>query len=961
MVSFSNQCVGKWKILEHLPLPEIFEDQSIFNNRDFELTHDRDVIWPNVAHKFQREEPPLFYCKTYEVSRGSRKQGTKTYLRFGSYRGSVIEFKVDEDELFDPSNEEMHIYRLFHDEWGTLRIKNLNVSEELDKHVENVVYGQFDILSALEESLFHDHILTSSHGKEFKTHKLIIDNVLPSSFDSTQFSEDVLGIFLHYCYGKCIPGNTSETLLIKCNVEFEAYSILQKDPSAINVINDFKNHCLNTINKTNLQKKIVILVHNIHTYLNVIITEFGGKPVSLNKESRATKSRSHRKSSESSLKKENLIGNDTKLSYSIKIALQNIALGILKFVHLTHTLSKAFFDDQISLQDQHDIIRAVQSSCLPIFVNQIHRFISTLLRHAESLSLENRQSLSERLIPRVETLFESVSKIGLVINEILEVLIKHEVSETKKLCKLSSSNVRSFSLNTNNNNEEENSIPPPSPILKSMTTLLHVEDCNKLRKVYYHINNFISFLVHEIETFSEMDISSKIRNLSRVMEQYVDELPLLLLRFEEFSHKLQERFDFANFKFCFHAVSTLIESIISKCKKNKVKLKPLFQNICMLIPLDEFRSTLEDLGLMDPVSKSPLFNSSQQNYDDIKKSSFAENLNLLEDLITPPKADRNTLASIIGKLWPTNEGDIEFVIKPSIFSHEDESSPEKRSVVIKVHGLIIASRCDWFRRALTSGMKEAIEKKIIISDVSPCVFRLFLKYIYSGSLSVEGLPIDQISELLLLSDRYEMDSLKNICESILAQKTSNENVLELLSISDTYNASKLKAKCIEYVHSNPEVIEANIFSQLSTSLKSELYTLLYWGTRLENIEEKCSLLMKNKFHKRSRRRRAFVKISSEEDQYFSSFHFRSVRASENNSLASKEVECGDGSDKEREDDNDSLMSSHLIHDSNQLEMCIGQLQDVLGPLVPQEELVRVALMADYDVNRALNYFFSTTT
>ncbi|QQP52726.1 Uncharacterized protein FKW44_004964, partial [Caligus rogercresseyi] len=64
--------------------------------REFELTFDRDVIWSgrDEDNDFKREDPPLFHCRTYEVSRGTRKQGTKTFLRFGSYRGSVIEFKV---------------------------------------------------------------------------------------------------------------------------------------------------------------------------------------------------------------------------------------------------------------------------------------------------------------------------------------------------------------------------------------------------------------------------------------------------------------------------------------------------------------------------------------------------------------------------------------------------------------------------------------------------------------------------------------------------------------------------------------------------------------------------------------------------------------------------------------------------------------------------------------------------
>ncbi len=49
----------------------------------------------------------------------------------------------------------------------------------------------------------------------------------------------------------------------------------------------------------------------------------------------------------------------------------------------------------------------------------------------------------------------------------------------------------------------------------------------------------------------------------------------------------------------------------------------------------------------------------------------------------------------------------------------------------------------------------------------------------------------------------------------------------------------------------------------------------------------------------------------------------------------------------------------LTHDSNQLETCVAQLRDVLGPLIEEDQLVQVALAADYNVNRALNFFFGS--
>ncbi len=41
----------------------------------------------------------------------------------------------------------------------------------------------------------------------------------------------------------------------------------------------------------------------------------------------------------------------------------------------------------------------------------------------------------------------------------------------------------------------------------------------------------------------------------------------------------------------------------------------------------------------------------------------------------------------------------------------------------------------------------------------------------------------------------------------------------------------------------------------------------------------------------------------------------------------------------------------------QLEECVSNLREVLGPLIEHDQLVQVALAADYNVNRALNFFF----
>ena len=53
---------------------------------------------------------------------------------------------------------------------------------------------------------------------------------------------------------------------------------------------------------------------------------------------------------------------------------------------------------------------------------------------------------------------------------------------------------------------------------------------------------------------------------------------------------------------------------------------------------------------------------------------------------------------------------MEFEVITANSDQEDGQICEERHCKIRAHRAIVAARCDWFRRALLSGMKEDIEK-----------------------------------------------------------------------------------------------------------------------------------------------------------------------------------------------------------------------------------------------------------
>lgn len=80
--------------------------------------------------------------------------------------------------------------------------------------------------------------------------------------------------------------------------------------------------------------------------------------------------------------------------------------------------------------------------------------------------------------------------------------------------------------------------------------------------------------------------------------------------------------------------------------------------------------------------------------------------------------------------------------------------------LIQIHGALVASRCIWFQRALSSGMQEAINRKVVLHDSNLNLFEMFIEYLYTGCIH-DDLTNDDLVDLLTIADKYEVIYLKN--------------------------------------------------------------------------------------------------------------------------------------------------------------------------------------------------------
>ncbi|XP_035226622.1 uncharacterized protein LOC118198952 [Stegodyphus dumicola] len=141
---------------------------------------------------------------------------------------------------------------------------------------------------------------------------------------------------------------------------------------------------------------------------------------------------------------------------------------------------------------------------------------------------------------------------------------------------------------------------------------------------------------------------------------------------------------------------------------------------------------------------------------------------------------------------------------------------------------------------------------------------------------------------------------------------------------------------LEFIALNKDIIKSDVFYELPEDLQSEVEEMITW-VELRNSQRSEELSGPQ-----------YLAPDSPSSMSSSLLDIEELTSAMNMS----------GKEGEQASDCSSLEDLPLTHDSAQLEACVAQLRDIVGETVAREELIRVSLAADYDVNRALNFFFS---
>jgi len=125
---------------------------------------------------------------------------------------------------------------------------------------------------------------------------------------------------------------------------------------------------------------------------------------------------------------------------------------------------------------------------------------------------------------------------------------------------------------------------------------------------------------------------------------------------------------------------------------------------------------------------------------------------------------------------------------------------------IKAHRAVLSSRCPVFKAMFNSEMRESKEKEVPLEDLKAEPFQQMLRYMYTNECDTKNSD-DDLMELLVVADRYSMQSLVELCSERLAQSLSAENVCDRLVLADRASAVSLKDACLYYIAADTQRIK----------------------------------------------------------------------------------------------------------------------------------------------------------
>lgn len=150
----------------------------------------------------------------------------------------------------------------------------------------------------------------------------------------------------------------------------------------------------------------------------------------------------------------------------------------------------------------------------------------------------------------------------------------------------------------------------------------------------------------------------------------------------------------------------------------------------------------------------------------------------------------------------------------------------------KVHKAILGSHSSVFAAMFKTNMEESLKGVVTLVDFSARTVEEFLELIYIGRLS-ETETVDWMS-LLEIAGKYDVQVLKQYCESQLVADLDSENAYEILALANIYDCNFMKEKAFLQIK---EILDG---VEVADDLMDDPEKLLELLTRPVKKKRKCA-------------------------------------------------------------------------------------------------------------------------
>ena len=112
-----------------------------------------------------------------------------------------------------------------------------------------------------------------------------------------------------------------------------------------------------------------------------------------------------------------------------------------------------------------------------------------------------------------------------------------------------------------------------------------------------------------------------------------------------------------------------------------------------------------------------------------------------------------------------------------------------------------------------------------------------MNFIYTGTFGAGFIMLQEVCELSLLADRYDVAGLLNSCECLLKASLRVNNAAQILELAHGLHLPDLKHHSLDFVLENPAVMDPDGWAVLTPSLCQEVAEACVCGRRRKRRRE----------------------------------------------------------------------------------------------------------------------------